>query len=378
MRYRCLPSERDERWKRKKTLREGYTTGSCATAATKAALTALITGQVQAEATIRIPIGRVVTFSLASCSFDGETATASVVKDGGDDPDATHGALIVSTVSWASSPGVHIDGGEGVGRVTKPGLPVPVGEAAINPVPRQMIREAVNEVLAQYGLHRGVKVVISVPGGEEIAKKNVEPETRHHWRHFDFGDARHRRSVLHRRLPGEHRAGASSGESERLPPCCHHNRGAEREIRHARISAFAGRSVYRNGRFCRLYAETMQTAWHQDGVDGRDDGEIFESRSRSDDGALEKRPGRLWLFGCHRRAGRCWPRTGGCGARREYGGASRRHDARGRLHEVFRAFVRSVLPGGASRSGRRSDGGDVHLHNERTTIRKGGADRWGR
>lgn len=89
-----------------KTLREGYTTGSCAAAATKAALTALITGQVQAEATIRIPIGRVVTFSLASCSFDGETATASVVKDGGDDPDATHGALIVSTVSWASSPGV--------------------------------------------------------------------------------------------------------------------------------------------------------------------------------------------------------------------------------------------------------------------------------
>ncbi|WJP98926.1 cobalt-precorrin-5B (C(1))-methyltransferase [Geobacillus stearothermophilus] len=159
----------------KKTLREGYTTGSCAAAATKAALTALITGQVQTDATIRIPIGRVVTFSLASCSFDGETATAAVVKDGGDDPDATHGALIVSTVSWASSPGVHIDGGEGVGRVTKPGLPVPVGEAAINPVPRQMIREAVNEVLAQYGLHRGVNVVISVPGGEEIAKKTLNP-----------------------------------------------------------------------------------------------------------------------------------------------------------------------------------------------------------
>ncbi|AMX83534.1 cobalt-precorrin-5B (C(1))-methyltransferase [Geobacillus subterraneus] len=157
----------------KKTLREGYTTGSCATAATKAALTALITGRVQTEATIRLPIGRAVTFSVQSCTYDGSTATAAVVKDGGDDPDATHGALIVSTVSWASSSGVHLDGGEGVGRVTKPGLPVPVGEAAINPVPRKMIRETAKEVLEQYGIDRGVNIVISVPGGEEIAKKTL-------------------------------------------------------------------------------------------------------------------------------------------------------------------------------------------------------------
>ncbi|WP_445612332.1 cobalt-precorrin-5B (C(1))-methyltransferase [Geobacillus sp. YF-1] len=156
-----------------KTLREGYTTGSCATAATKAALTALVTGQVQTEATIRLPIGRVVTFAVESCVIHGATATAAVVKDGGDDPDATHGARIVATVSWAPEPGVHLDGGEGVGRVTKPGLPVPVGEAAINPVPRKMIHEAVNEVLAQHGVDRGVNVVISVPGGEEIAKKTL-------------------------------------------------------------------------------------------------------------------------------------------------------------------------------------------------------------
>ncbi|AGT32123.1 cobalt-precorrin-6A synthase [Geobacillus genomosp. 3] len=157
----------------KKALREGYTTGSCATAAAKAALTALITGKAQTEATIRLPIGRVVTFAMASCTVGGSSATASVIKDGGDDPDATHGATIVSTVSWALDSGVHIDGGEGVGRVTKPGLPVPVGEAAINPVPRQMIRETIKEVLEQYGLDRGVNVVISVPGGEEIAKKTL-------------------------------------------------------------------------------------------------------------------------------------------------------------------------------------------------------------
>ncbi|MFJ9498426.1 cobalt-precorrin-5B (C(1))-methyltransferase [Brevibacillus centrosporus] len=159
--------------KEAKPLRHGYTTGSCATATTKAALIALITQEPQREATIRLPIGETVTFQMESCEFTEAMATASTIKDGGDDPDATHGALIISTVEWLDEPGIILDGGVGVGRVTKPGLPVPIGGAAINPVPRKMIREAAQEVLDQFEINRGIKIVISVPAGEEIAKKTL-------------------------------------------------------------------------------------------------------------------------------------------------------------------------------------------------------------
>jgi cobalt-precorrin-5B (C1)-methyltransferase len=159
--------------KEAKPLRHGYTTGSCATATTKAALTALITQERQAQATIRLPIGEVVTFAMESCEIDETGAIAGTIKDGGDDPDATHGALILSRVEWLDEPGIVLDGGVGVGRVTKPGLPVPIGEAAINPVPRKMIREAAQEVLNQFEIERGIKIVISVPAGEEIAKKTL-------------------------------------------------------------------------------------------------------------------------------------------------------------------------------------------------------------
>ncbi|MED1951170.1 cobalt-precorrin-5B (C(1))-methyltransferase [Brevibacillus centrosporus] len=159
--------------KEAKPLRHGYTTGSCATATTKAALIALITQEPQREATIRLPIGETVTFQMESCEFTEAMATASTIKDGGDDPDATHGALIISTVEWLDEPGIILDGGVGVGRVTKPGLPVPIGGAAINPVPRKMIREAAQEVLDQFEIDRGIKIVISVPAGEEIAKKTL-------------------------------------------------------------------------------------------------------------------------------------------------------------------------------------------------------------
>ncbi|MFH5186126.1 cobalt-precorrin-5B (C(1))-methyltransferase [Paenibacillus sp. TAB 01] len=160
--------------KETKPLRHGYTTGSCATAAAKAALTALILQEKQTESTIRLPIGQDVTFEIVRCEFTAERAEAEIIKDGGDDPDATHGARIISAVTWREESGFELDGGIGVGRVTKPGLPVPVGEAAINPVPRKMLREAVASVLNQFELeHRGVKVVVSVPDGEEIAKKTL-------------------------------------------------------------------------------------------------------------------------------------------------------------------------------------------------------------
>ncbi|SEN12523.1 cobalt-precorrin-5B (C(1))-methyltransferase [Lihuaxuella thermophila] len=159
--------------KQEKELRHGYTTGACATAATKAALISLITGQAVPEVEIVLPVGQTAAFAVDQAKVTADQAECSVIKDAGDDPDATHGARIVSTVTWSDQPGIQLDGGAGVGRVTKPGLPVPVGEAAINPVPRKMIRGAVTDVLTRFGIERGVRVVISVPDGEEIAKKTL-------------------------------------------------------------------------------------------------------------------------------------------------------------------------------------------------------------
>ncbi|MFC4077803.1 cobalt-precorrin-5B (C(1))-methyltransferase [Salinithrix halophila] len=154
-------------------MRRGYTTGACATAATKAALLSLITGSSPPEVEILLPIGERVSFPIEKAALSDESAVCSVIKDAGDDPDATHGAEIVSTVAWASEEGVHLDGGTGVGRVTKPGLSVPVGEAAINPIPRKMLNQVVTETLGELEEERGVRVVISVPEGEEIAKKTL-------------------------------------------------------------------------------------------------------------------------------------------------------------------------------------------------------------
>ncbi|KNH20999.1 cobalt-precorrin-6A synthase [Priestia megaterium] len=159
--------------KEPKKLREGYTTGACATAATRAALLTLISGEVQDESTIYLPVGRFATFHLEECEYRTRSAVASIIKDAGDDPDATHGALIISEVSWCNGADIIIDGGVGVGRVTKPGLPVSVGEAAINPVPRKMLKETAEQLLAQYNIQKGVKIVISVPQGEEMAKKTL-------------------------------------------------------------------------------------------------------------------------------------------------------------------------------------------------------------
>ncbi len=159
--------------KGRKQLRQGYTTGACATAATKAALTVLITGETLTETTIYLPVGKFATFQVKNCEMFEQSVIATVVKDGGDDPDATHRALIMSQVSWSKQPGITLDGGKGVGRVTKPGLPIPVGEAAINPVPRKMITETVQDVLNNYGIDKGINVIVSVPDGEEIAKKTL-------------------------------------------------------------------------------------------------------------------------------------------------------------------------------------------------------------
>ncbi len=154
-------------------MRHGYTTGACATAMTKAALQAVMTGQVPEEVTIYLPAGKFATFKVESSEIQGDAIMCETIKDAGDDPDATHQARIQSTVRLIEKPGIHLDGGIGVGRVTKAGLPVPVGQAAINPVPRKMITGVVQEAIDSYTIEKGVEVIISVPDGEEIAKKTL-------------------------------------------------------------------------------------------------------------------------------------------------------------------------------------------------------------
>src|SRR5262249_47637513 len=156
--------------------RSGYTTGACAAAATAGALLALIDQQPVREVSIRLPIGQVVTFALHSCTWTETEATASVIKDAGDDPDVTHLAEVCARVMWAAEAGVTFRRGVGVGLVTKKGLPVPPGEPAINPVPRRNIAETVADILTTRGIvGRGVVVEISVPRGGELAKKTFNP-----------------------------------------------------------------------------------------------------------------------------------------------------------------------------------------------------------
>jgi len=162
--------------KPEKTLRYGWTTGACATAATKAALTALVTGKFPDPVGIILPKGEVPYFSLALESLGDGYALAGIVKDAGDDPDVTHGATIISQVQ-AAAPGTGIifKAGEGVGMVTRAGLPIPPGEPAINPVPRQMMRGICEEICAKYKLPTDLIITLSVPNGETIAKKTWNP-----------------------------------------------------------------------------------------------------------------------------------------------------------------------------------------------------------
>ena len=156
---------------RKQALRTGWTTGTCAAAAAKAAATALYTGEIQRTVEIGLPSGQRVRFPVDGCATSQAEAEAVVVKDAGDDPDVTHGARLTATVRWRDQPGLELDGGVGVGVVTKPGLGLEVGGPAINPVPRAMITQSVGEAidLAQ----RGIQVIISVPDGEKMARKTT-------------------------------------------------------------------------------------------------------------------------------------------------------------------------------------------------------------
>ncbi len=156
-------------------LRSGFTTGSCAAAAAKAAAWMLLTGAEKKNITIITPKGAAFDAKILDIQRKEESVSCAVRKDGGDDPDVTTGALIYAEVSLTDEEGVSIDGGEGVGRVTRPGLDQPVGAAAINSVPRSMIRHEVAEAAETCGYAGGLRVVISVPGGEEIAARTFNP-----------------------------------------------------------------------------------------------------------------------------------------------------------------------------------------------------------
>ncbi len=152
-------------------LRRGWTTGACATAATRAAFEALLTGAFPDPVEIVLPRGQRPSFALACEGHGDGWAQAGIIKDAGDDPDVTHGALVMSTVRFgAPGSGVVFVAGEGVGTVTKPGLPLSVGEPAINPVPRQMMTSVIEELSALHDRPGDVVIEISVPGGAKIAE----------------------------------------------------------------------------------------------------------------------------------------------------------------------------------------------------------------
>ena len=156
-------------------MKYGFTTGSCAAAASGAAAYMLLTGKTKTDITVETPSGRIFKAAILDIKRSENSVSCAVRKTAGDDPDITDGALIYSEVSIRES-GFSIDGGKGVGRVTRPGLDQPVGAAAINRVPREMIEKKVREVCSFTGYSGGLKIIISVPEGERLAEKTFNPK----------------------------------------------------------------------------------------------------------------------------------------------------------------------------------------------------------
>ena len=160
----------------KTKLRTGFTTGSCATAASKAGILAIKNQKIIENVDIILPKRSRLEIKIDSCEFTTNSAKCSVIKDGGDDPDVTHGAAIFVNIELTDVIGeIEIDGGEGVGRVTKPGLGLEIGSAAINPTPKKMILENVKEVGEELLEKNGIRVVVSVPKGKELGPKTDNP-----------------------------------------------------------------------------------------------------------------------------------------------------------------------------------------------------------
>ena len=160
----------------KTKLRTGFTTGSCATASSKACVLSIINQKKIEQTDIILPKRSKLDIQINSCEFTENSATCSVIKDGGDDPDVTHGAEIFVYVELTNNIGkIEIDGGEGVGRVTKPGLGLEIGSAAINPTPKKMILENVTEISKEILEKNGIMIKVSVPNGKELGPKTDNP-----------------------------------------------------------------------------------------------------------------------------------------------------------------------------------------------------------
>ena len=167
----------EKRLVNQKLLRCGYTTGTCAAAASKAAVAMLFKQELMDSVAITTPNQTDLIIDVLNPQFIGNVASCSIEKDSGDDPDITNGILVSSKVTLLpDSSEIIIEGGKGVGKVTKGGLDQPVGMSAINSVPRKMIKDSLNELAMQYNYKGGFHVLISVPKGEEIAKKTFNPE----------------------------------------------------------------------------------------------------------------------------------------------------------------------------------------------------------
>lgn len=158
-----------------KKMRFGYTTGSCAAAACKGAVTMLLSGETLTETDLMTPKGILLHLQLLDIRKNQNNVSCAVRKDAGDDPDTTNGILVYALAEKTDSPGITLEGGIGVGRVTRPGLSQNIGEAAINPVPRTMILRSAEEAADCFGYEGGLKITISVPEGAEIAKKTFNP-----------------------------------------------------------------------------------------------------------------------------------------------------------------------------------------------------------
>ncbi|MBF0183251.1 MAG: cobalt-precorrin-5B (C(1))-methyltransferase [Magnetococcales bacterium] len=162
---------------RRRGTRTGFTTGACAAAAAQAATLALRCGQLPAMVQTRLPNGQVIPFAVAAGSVSAQQASAVVIKDAGDDPDCTHGARLTAHVRLLAGEAgrLQLRGGDGVGIVTRPGLGLPLQEHAINPVPRRNILDNAREAAGDWLVQNGLEIVISVPGGEELAKRTLNP-----------------------------------------------------------------------------------------------------------------------------------------------------------------------------------------------------------
>ena len=157
-----------------KKLRCGYTTGTCAAGAAGAAVEMLLTGRITKDVSVKTPGGIGLQLDILDAGITDNCARCAIRKDSGDDPDITNGMLIYATARRTER-GMTIDGGEGIGRVTQPGLDQPTGAAAINTVPRKMILQQIREVCERYDYKKGIEVIISIPGGASIARKTFNP-----------------------------------------------------------------------------------------------------------------------------------------------------------------------------------------------------------